>query len=148
MGPRSLWRERGSGLSKRQGTIIVSASKKKKRQKILSSPKLCSKSHKKPCWKLMFRRLKKPTTTAQGVMDGESHFIIIRLLGIFFWISWEERCQGHWKSKLTKRRIADDSGRKQSLWEMDQTVVRPVIPTVIMKTCLSKTLDQSSLGFW
>ena len=64
----------------------------------------------------------------------------------FFLLSWEERCRGRWKSKLTQRRIADNSGRKKSLWEMDQNVVRPVMLQV--KTCQSKAFDQSSRGFW
>ena len=66
--------------------------------------------------------------------------------GRFFFLSWKERCQGRWKSKLTQRRIAGNSGRKKSLQEMDQNVVRPVMPQV--KTCLSEALDQSSQGFW
>ena len=53
---------------------------------------------------------------------------------------------GTWKSKLTQRRLADNSGRKKSLWEMDQNLVRPVMPEV--KTCQMKALDQSSRGFW
>ena len=42
----------------------------------------------------------------------------------------EERCQRGWKSKLTQRKIADDTGRKKSLWEMDQNVIRPSMPKV------------------
>ena len=61
-------------------------------------------------------------------------------------MSWEERCQRRGKSKRTQRRIPDTSGRKKSLWEIDQNLVRPVKPQV--KTCLSKVLDQSSWDFW
>ena len=70
---------------------------------------------KKPCWKLMIRMPAEPSTNVQAVMDDESYFTNIWLLEDFVWISWEEKCQGGWKTKLTQRRIADNSRRKKSL---------------------------------
>ena len=92
---------------------------------------------KKPSWKLMIWMPEEPSIIVHAVMDDESYFVnIYTAFGRFIWISWQERCQGGWKTKLTQRRSADGSGRKKSLREINprQNVVRLVMLKV-MSSC-------------
>ena len=89
-----------------------------------------------PCWELKTLMAEKANNHCPGC-NGWSKVCTF----------WEERCQGCWKSKLTQPKVADDSGRKKFLWEMDQNVVRPLMLKV--KTCLNNWPVLSRLlVFW
>ena len=102
----------------------------------------------------MIRMAAKPSTTGWCAI-----FHNITTFERVFWIS--QRCQGGWKTRLTQRRIADNSGRKKSLREIDQNVVQLSMtkaktvtycttwrkrPNVLLKTFIGRRSSQVRAG--
>ena len=90
--------------------------------------------------------LKKPTTTDQAVMDGESFFINTRLLDNFSWVSEKKGAREVGNPSWLGEESQITSGERRLCERWKKNVFRTVMSKV--KTCLSKALDQSSRGFW